>query len=92
MVGRFAQMSIRQSALALCHQLLLSGREPLIERKKELEKSGRKVTLWIEVLRRGVDGKAVQLVHAGETVTGRRLLLHPVETQSASVDVSIIAA
>ena len=44
---------------------------------EEFEKSGRKIALGIEVLRRGVDTKTVQLVHARETLTGVTLPMHP---------------
>ena len=70
MVRHLPCMSIGQYAFAFANELALSWRETLMQTKKEFKKSARECTLWIEVLRRGVDVKTVQLVHAGETVTG----------------------
>src|SRR6185312_2974226 len=63
MVGLPARVRIRQYPRALCDQLALSRRKPLMKRQEEVEKTGRKIGSRIEILRSGIDGKAFDVIH-----------------------------
>lgn len=64
MIRQLARVRLSEYSLAPGYELPLPRSKARMQGKIEIEKSGRKVTLEVEVCRRGVDGKSVELFHA----------------------------
>src|SRR3954468_7042586 len=64
-IGQLAFVRVRQHALTFCDQFTLTRREPLMQRKKKIEKSGGNISLKVECCGSGVDGESVESFHAG---------------------------
>src|SRR5947199_10217110 len=72
MIRQLAGVRVSQRALALRDKLALARSEALMERKKNLEKSRRKIPFQVNACRSGVDFKTTHFFHAEENFSRLR--------------------